>query len=279
MTGLVTYYVINLDRSPERLAAISDNLSRLGCCYSRVEAVDSQQMPDDEIGRYYDGKFSVDGGCYLKKVWICITLSHERALKAFLNSDQPYGVILEDDAILHQDTPGVVDYLIENHAAGSVEFDMVELAGPDKKGKRDIIKQTTEFGPFKIGKPLKTTPLAAGMIYSRAGAEKILRHALPVRTHWDNYLSLSWRHGARTLTVRPYPITSRAPTVSSIEKDDAIPVPTLWDAFKRRIYRIYQGPRRWCHNMLWMGPAACLKIPGSYAWGERSGHRKQPSER
>lgn len=273
MTEPVSYYVINLDRSPDRLADITNNLNTLGRPFTRIDAVDSSQFPDAEIGQYYDGKFSVDGGCYLRKVWICIALSHVRALKTFLESGTSYGVILEDDAILLEEAPGIVDYLAKQHAAGTIAFDMVELSGPNKAGRRDVLKKVAESGPFTIGRPEKTTPLAAGMLYSRKGAEKILRHALPVRTHWDNFLSLSWHHGARTLTVRPYPIIAPGPTVSTFEEAEKNAVPTYFDRLNRRIYRIYQGPRRWFHNMIWMGPAACLKIPGAYAWGDRRWHK------
>ncbi len=283
MSEPVSYYVINLDRSPDRLAGITENLDNLGLSFERIKAVDSRTFPDADISKYYDGKYSVDGGCYLRKAWVCITLSHVAALQEFLTTGNRFCVVLEDDANLLKEAPMIVDHLANQHLRRTIDFDIVELMGPNDSGRKDLLKPITEIGPFVIGKPYKTTPVAAAMLYSRTGAEKFVRNAFPIRTHWDNYVSLAWIHGAKTLTVRPYPVAeckdnmstyaATGPSAPHSDKAEKIAHPTHVDKLRRLAYRLYQGPRRWLHNMIWMGPAACLKIPGAYVRADRRWHK------
>jgi len=120
MDGLRTW-VINLDRAPDRLARISAQLQRLGLGYTRLPAVDARTLTPaqraalDEPGyRRKHGMTPVPGelGCYL---------SHVEAMRLFLDSDAACALILEDDVLLHDSLPAVLNGLLQ-HAA---RWDMV----------------------------------------------------------------------------------------------------------------------------------------------------------
>lgn len=94
-------YVINLDRRPDRWAAMSEQLDRLGIEAERVPAVD---------GRLLETNRSAWG---LDKGAVACIRSHRKALDAFLDTPAPAALILEDDAELAADTPqllGSVDW-------------------------------------------------------------------------------------------------------------------------------------------------------------------------
>ena len=124
MDGFQTW-VINLDRAPDRLERISGQLQRLGLPYARLPAVDAQALTPgqraslDEPGyRRRHGMTPLGGelGCYL---------SHVEAMRRFLASDAEFGLILEDDVLLHDSLPEVLRGLLR-HAG---RWDMVKLSG------------------------------------------------------------------------------------------------------------------------------------------------------
>lgn len=257
------FLVINLDRSPERLDAIRAQLEPQGLVVERVPAVDARLISEDErraLGCY---RFSPDGGMPLSVVDAAICLSHFKALTRFLESDAPFAVVLEDDARITPLALSVVaEVLRDPHRLP--DFDGLELSG---WGRSEMpILPVMQCGPVTIGKARKSTPGAAMTLYSRQGAAKILRKAHPLRSHWDNYLSLSWLHGARLYTARPFPASQDSGFASTnVEVTNApqIRKRPLDQWLRRARYRIHQGPRKFLSDLIWMGLPAMMNWPGS----------------
>lgn len=260
MNGSAAVFVINLDRSPERLHFMKSHLSALGVDFERVEAIDRAHLSDSDKQKYGLNRYSLDGGMKISDADIAICLSHFKALSRFLEGSAEFALILEDDGFL---TPEALDVIRDVAAKANdlAPFDGVELSGWGRSAK-DILP-VFSCGPITIGKAKKTTPGAAVMLYSRSGAVKLLKHSVPTRTHWDNYLSLSWLHGARFLTARPYPAghhpafeTTSTECISTRVKDKPRKI-------RRRLYRLYQGPRKFISDLRWLGLAGVLKRPGA----------------
>lgn len=93
----ISYYLINLDSSVERLQQADAELRKHNIEYERISAVDGRQL---DVKTYYNydsvqanklmEQTIVGGeiGCYL---------SHLKCLESFLASDSDYVVVLEDD--------------------------------------------------------------------------------------------------------------------------------------------------------------------------------------
>lgn len=94
MGQTIPAYVINLDRRPDRWAIISENLHRIGVRVERIAAVDARLLGQQER--------RVDVGA-LACAW-----SHRKAMQAFLDTDAPAALILEDDAELADDTASLL---------------------------------------------------------------------------------------------------------------------------------------------------------------------------
>jgi len=98
-------YLINLDRSSDRLEAMHAHLTQLGIEYERVPGIDGAKLDEatfqkhTRINRYYKPLRRGEVGCYL---------SHNKALQCFLDSDAPYALILEDDAQFEADICSVI---------------------------------------------------------------------------------------------------------------------------------------------------------------------------
>lgn len=93
-------FVVNLQRAPARKRIMQDTCAAAGVGVHFVDAVDSQS---DE------GRAAVDGlpvfgpwGVFHGHDRAC-TLSHYKALRAFLDTPAPHGLILEDDVFVASD--------------------------------------------------------------------------------------------------------------------------------------------------------------------------------
>jgi glycosyl transferase family 25 len=206
---LPTAYVINLQRSPERLAAISAQLKRAGLQWTRVDAFDGKQLgqlpwPDfgDRAYRYQWGKTPHPNelGCYL---------SHHRALQAFLQTDGEAAIILEDDALLADDFAQTISCLMD--VAG--DWDVVKL---DSRhwGMPVPVRRLTR-GQRLVAFTQRSTG-AAGYIVNRKAAAAYVRRLLPMRVPYDQAFDQVWKFGLRMRGVLPQPVTARSGFPSDI---------------------------------------------------------------
>ena len=81
---MVDVYLINLSRRGDRLESALKELGKVRVDVHRIDAVDAQT---------YFGEESV----FISKAALVCSLSHEKALREFVNSGHPYGIIVEDD--------------------------------------------------------------------------------------------------------------------------------------------------------------------------------------
>ncbi|MEQ1943582.1 glycosyltransferase family 25 protein [Mesorhizobium sp. VNQ89] len=104
--------MINLDRSPERLAFMAGQLDDLGIAFIRLPATEGASIPDAEFDRF--------ANTYMRPITRselgCLT-SHIRAWQHCIERDQPV-LVLEDDS-----------FLSERLAAFLAEFDGLGVHG------------------------------------------------------------------------------------------------------------------------------------------------------
>ena len=86
-SGPIPVYVINLDRSPQRLAHMTAQLSDLGIAFERLPAVDGRVLDPAYVAKFAPLAAS-QIGCFL---------SHKLAWQRIAWGDAPCGIVLEDD--------------------------------------------------------------------------------------------------------------------------------------------------------------------------------------
>ena len=122
-------YVINLDRAPDRLAAMTTQLQSLRLPYERIAAVDAANVTEDmvtavtapRLGGLFKGMpgyrqnaksgptiYWPEVGRYFVAGEIACYLSHGRALQAFVDSGAPAALVFEDDAEIDADIADVI---------------------------------------------------------------------------------------------------------------------------------------------------------------------------
>ena len=179
-------YVINLDRSPARLAAVKASADAHGISFNRVVAVDgrvisAEDHPGIDVERFkrVNGRNLVPGevGCYL---------SHIKALEAFLADGGEIGLICEDDIAFTDDTLPLMTAL-----AATSGWDIVKLFNFRYRG---FVPHRRLSDKWTLGRCLHG-PAGSAVAYAvcRAGAQRLLANAIPMTLPFDVALERGWK--------------------------------------------------------------------------------------
>jgi glycosyl transferase, family 25 len=109
--------LINLDRSPERLAFFSAQAERCGLVFERLSAVDGRVLSEEQRRAAVAERFEFQP---LNAGEIGLFMSHRRAWQRIVDSGQAYGAVFEDDAVLSMALPAVLAGLERVAPAGDV---------------------------------------------------------------------------------------------------------------------------------------------------------------
>jgi glycosyl transferase, family 25 len=166
----IPVFLINLDRSPDRLRYMQAQAEKCGMVFERVAAVDGFNPPHelaDYFAHYRTGEEPLlapgDFGCYA---------SHIKVWQTILRSGSPVALVLEDDAAFDDD---VVKAIEEALAALPTGWDMVHLSRrPDRAVKSLAVlpcgRTLVRYSRIPSG--------TAGYLVSGAGAAKMLNPSI-----------------------------------------------------------------------------------------------------
>ncbi|WP_421855117.1 glycosyltransferase family 25 protein [Oricola sp.] len=180
-------YLINMDRSPDRLDSATEQLCRIGLGFKRIAAVDGARLTDQHLSDYDEGGALHRYGRTLAAGEIGCYLSHVDALKRFLESDAQHALVLEDDMRIDN---GFLDLIrqLEALLADIAGWHVVNLGNHPKK-------YSTEIDRFRVGDVEHVLcaahhfpSLTTGLFWSREGAEAFLRNGLPATAPVDQFL-------------------------------------------------------------------------------------------
>lgn len=197
MDGLQTW-VINLDRAPERLDRIRQQMQRLALPFTRLPAVDARALQssqraalDEPAYRRKHGMTPVLGelGCYL---------SHVHAMQQFLASPARFALVLEDDVLLHDSLPGVLQGLMQ-HAD---RWDMVKLSAVHSGTPVPVL----QLAPgHQLAVMLSRCTGSSAYIVNRRAAQAYAAGLLPMSLPYDHVFDQGWRFGLKVRLVTPTP--------------------------------------------------------------------------
>lgn len=199
MDGLGAW-VINLDRSPQRLARVSEQLQRLGLPWTRMPAVDARALSDeqraalDEAGfRRKHGMPPLAGelGCYL---------SHVETMRRFLATEDRFAVVLEDDVLLRDSLPAVLEGLVRQ----ADRWDMVKLSAVHRGTPVPYL----EVAPgHQLAVMLSQCTGSSAYIINRKAAQAYLQGLLPMSLPYDHVFDQGWHFDLKVRLVTPTPCT------------------------------------------------------------------------
>jgi len=190
----IPIYLINLDRSPERLEHMRTQLARFGLPYERLAAVDGSRA-DAEVLRHA----RATAGCRpLRPGEIGCFASHYAIWRGMVEQGTPRVLVLEDDIVIDDSFAAAVE------AVASTDLDFVRLS----KLRPATGPALCRLGAFEVIEDFSFPKLSGTGAYviGLEGARRLLAHAEVWNLPVDDYMDLAWLHGVRTLELSPLPV-------------------------------------------------------------------------
>jgi len=235
--GAVQTWVINLDRAPDRLARVCEQLERLRLPWQRLPAVDARALTptqrallDEPAFHRRHGMTPLPGelGCYL---------SHVEAMRRFLASDAQAALVLEDDIRLHDTVPAVLAALMRCPG----RWDVVKLSAVHSGTPVPV----ADLGDgHALAVMLSKCTAASAYLLNRRAAQAYLRpHGglLPMTLPFDHEFDRAWRYGLKLRLVTPVPCLHDDVVPSTIGTPASVPD------------RKFRGLRRWPTHLWRLG--------------------------
>ncbi|TGQ87067.1 glycosyltransferase family 25 protein [Mesorhizobium sp. M8A.F.Ca.ET.208.01.1.1] len=171
--------VINLDRSPERLAHMTAEFARIGIGFERVDGIDARQHPDLVL----QPQHAIHAIRPLSGSEIACLHSHRACWTIIAKGDAPYGVVFEDDMVFS----GKAGALLGDTSWVPADADVVKL---ETFFSRTVIqrRRTSARNGFSVVRLRKGHPGAGGYLLSRQTACDFLEATAQVNIAVDDLI-------------------------------------------------------------------------------------------
>ena len=176
-------YVINLARSPERLAHITAELAKTDLPYEIVQAVDGRTLNLTDRGVADPSVISYNR---LPAGAVGCALSHIRAQQKAICDGVPEALILEDDVNLPPDLGTIVDAVANYLTGAEVALLNYQTDEPCQLSSTDAIALPSSR---LLALPIDVEQLtsAAGYIITRSACERMTKNAPPIQANADDW--------------------------------------------------------------------------------------------
>ncbi len=160
----IPIYIINLERSKDRLKLMMDQCDKDGLNCVRLEAIDGKNMDKDKYMYMIKNK-------NMKDNTIACFLSHMKSLQRFVESGEDYGVVLEDDVYIDKDLISKLKKIKNELENKEIDIDILFLGGTRVCGSVFTDSLLIPKQPNK-----NCNAGAFGYIVSKNGAEILLKN-------------------------------------------------------------------------------------------------------
>ena len=192
---MFTAFLINLDRSTDRLAKMEAQAQRIGLKFERVPAVLGTAVPEHLRDKFYvDGQITPrlkpgEVGCYA---------SHLLIYEAVRKRNLSHALVLEDDVVLEDDLIEVAKKVLDAAPSG---WDIIKLCNNTTRTAMSV----AQIGSRHLVRYVRQPYLTGGYLVSASGASKMFSPS--VRTSAiDVDIRLPWRFGLEVFGVLPEPV-------------------------------------------------------------------------
>lgn len=224
-------YVINLDKSHQRFTNTQARFADVGCTVTRLPGVLGTALTDAEVDALYSVRRNQtmyfrslsrgEIGCYA---------SHRNAWELIANSEQPFGIVVEDDILVEARFPQALETLQNLPFA----WDMIKLANY-QDSKRTVAFSHPLTETFDITITRKTITGCAGYAVSRDCAKKLLDSTKLFARPVDTDLQHFWEHDIHIYNLTPFCIKQDMSYDSDIGKTRKASGKRKWQKVKLQI--------------------------------------------
>ncbi len=222
-------YIINLDSGKDRMRAASEQLNEAGIEFERVAAYDGRNLSHADLESFPDADTET---CLRFMGWEMygaeygVYKSHLECVRKIFESGAPYGLVFEDDVIVHPLLLHHLDNALDLLGAVKADWDVIHLSPVDFP-----IGLTTKIGETGLNHTLIRAhyfPMTAGaLLWSRRGARDFSTRHATVKMPFDRYLREILTRSNRGYAVWP-PLVQQSWSDSQIDVDG-----TMYDERKR----------------------------------------------
>ena len=209
--------VISMDDAEARRKVISARLQALGIPFKFVPGVDGRKIDVPSHPGYDSFKRRIFFGRDLSNGELGCVLAHRNACSHFLESGFAAALVLEDDALLSDNLPGVLADLL----AVRDRWDLVRFLGREKNYRASRLIAPLPHGGAHLARPLGTPGGAYGYLLNSRAARRLLELTDPIWLPIDTLHGMTWHTDLTTLSVVPSPILPDDDTPSCIDGQDA----------------------------------------------------------
>ncbi len=173
--GPLKAYLINLDRSPERLMFMREQFGSLGIKFERLRAVDGSDFDQEKVEAYAQERPAAPPEAWSRGA-IGAFLSHAAAWQHVASNSAPAAAIFEDDVHLASD----IKPLLASSTWIPADADIVRLEGMGNM-KLARGRRIAECAGRRLHRALSGTWGSAGYVLTRRASATLL--AAPPRHH------------------------------------------------------------------------------------------------
>lgn len=233
-------YLINLDRSCDRLTFMTEQFCKLGCDFTRVSAVDARMFTPGQIQdalapnqKWPHPLTPAEIGCFL---------SHKKCLELIAQGEEDHAAIFEDDVLFGRDA----DKLFASSDWIPADADIIKIETHDK-----IVLLGTHLPcaetHFTVARLRSRHLLSAGYIISKPAAQRMLAFMEKPSAPLDHFLFDSEFGPFSNFAVyQTYPAMCRQVGLESTidgNRKHAKTRPALMRILLRETIRIYRRSR------------------------------------
>lgn len=234
--ALPPVFVINLDRSPQRLAEMRRRLGALGIPFTRFPALDGRGLDLEALPAYDGRRRRLLYGHDMTPGEMGCLLSHRGVYEHMVAQGIELAIVLEDDVHVAADFCAVVAFL----SSLPLRWDLIRFLDSQKIERKS--RCLLEFGRYRLSRPATAAGGAHGYLLTREAARRLLlatrRNAVPI----DTVHGAAWRTGLEVLAV----------TRTLVVRDEIMPS-TIGDSRFDKTVRldswaraVYPATRLWC---------------------------------
>ncbi|MBL8545258.1 MAG: glycosyltransferase family 25 protein [Hyphomonadaceae bacterium] len=201
--------VINLDRDPDRLDYMRQQLEREGVTFERFAAILGAAMPSDLRGYFApeeDGTgFLSNGelGCYASHLAVYEAIADGRIASPAL--------VLEDDVKVPENFRALMDQILQ---AAPADWDLIRLSSPAKRAYFTIAEL---MPPYALVRYSISSGSNGAILVSQAGAKKFTDRSDIRDAPIDQDNRQLWRFNLNLYGVAPEPIRGNSLETSTID--------------------------------------------------------------
>lgn len=233
-------FVINLDSAPERWSAVSEAFKGTGFGVVRVPAVRGRDLTlpipeySEEVFHRIHGRPTNLGeiGCYL---------SHVAACRAFLQTNEDFALICEDDITFQ---PGAEEAILEV-VRYARHWDIIRLSGI---GAERGVKAAKLSHGYHLSVCFKRQKGTGAYLVNRLAAQVIAEDFLPIKVPFDHAIDREWFYGLKACSVFPYPVCQMQGYRSSIQLGPAEKLSSFRRWLTTYPYQVFNETARWLNR-------------------------------